>query len=761
MSAHTRPPDTAEQRVELILGGMTCAACAARVERALNKVDGARASVNFATERAVVHHTSAVTPEGLLAVVERAGYQATVRQAPGDAEQRQSRARQIRELRRRLAVAALLAVPLGNIAITLALVPELRFPYWELLCLLLATPVVFWSAAPFHRAALQALRHGSSTMDTLVSLGVLASYGWSVFSLLLGGSAEPGYWLGFGTTAAGADAVYLEVAAGVTTFLLAGRYFEMRSRHRAVDLLTALDGLAAKDVRVLRAGVETVVPIGALAVGDLFIVRPGEKIAADGRVERGLSTVDTSAITGESVPAEVGPETRVVGGTINLSGRLVVQATAVGARSQLAQMSALAERAQAGKARIQRLADRICAIFVPVVLVITAITFASWLLTGHATTEAFRAAVSVLIIACPCALGLATPTALMVGVGRGAQLGILIKGPEALETSRRIDTVVLDKTGTVTTGRMTLTEIVPVGSLPADQVLRLAAAVESASEHPIAAAVTARAHAELGDLPEVDRFTASPGLGARGEVEGRAVLIGRASLLADEDISIDAAIAERLADAQRTGATAVVVAVDEIVVGLLVVRDEVRPGAREAVAHLHRLGLRTLLLSGDTEITARAVADEVGITEVSAGVLPAEKAAAVAELQGAGRRVAMVGDGVNDAPALATADLGLAMARGTDIALRSADVILVRDDLRVVADAILLSHQTLRTIHGNLGWAFVYNLAGIPLAAFGLLNPLIAGAAMSLSSLLVVSNSLRLRRFSSVDVGPGSAEPRP
>ncbi|ASO20706.1 Cu+-exporting ATPase [Actinoalloteichus hoggarensis] len=757
-SARTRPSDTAEERVELVLGGMTCAACAARVERALNKVDGARASVNLATERAVVHHTPAVTPADLVAVVERAGYQAAVRRAPGAAEQRASRSRQIRELRRRLAVAALLAVPLGNIAITLALVPELRFPYWELLCLLLATPVVFWSAAPFHRAALRALRHGSSTMDTLVSLGVLASYGWSVFSLLLGGSGEPGYWLGFGTTAAGADAVYLEVAAGVTTFLLAGRYFELRSRHQAVDLLTALDGLAAKEVRVLRAGVETVVPIGSLAVGDLFVVRPGEKLAADGRVERGMSTVDTSAITGESVPAEVGPEATVVGGTINLSGRLVVTATAVGARTQLAQMSALAERAQAGKARVQRLADRICAVFVPVVLVITAVTFASWLLTGHAATEGFRAAVAVLIIACPCALGLATPTALMVGVGRGAQLGILIKGPEALETSRGIDTVVLDKTGTVTTGRMTLTEVVAVGTHPAAEVLRFAGAVEKASEHPIAAAVTARAEAELDDLPEVERFTALPGLGARGEVDGRAVLVGRASLLVDEGVSIDAAVSERLVTARRTGATVVVVAVDGSVAGLLVVRDEIRSGAREAVAELHQIGLRTLLLSGDDEVTVRAVAEELGIGEVSAGVLPAEKAAAVAELRRAGRRVAMVGDGVNDAPALATADLGLAMARGTDIALRSADVILVRDDLRVVADAILLSHQTLRTIHGNLGWAFVYNLAGIPLAAFGLLNPLIAGAAMSLSSLLVVSHSLRLRRFASVDVGSGDAE---
>ncbi|AOS64846.1 heavy metal translocating P-type ATPase [Actinoalloteichus hymeniacidonis] len=751
----TTSPDTTEERVELVLTGMTCAACAARVERALNKVDGARASVNFATERAVVHHEPSVTQDQLLDAVQRAGYQATVRRAPGDAEQRESRFAQVRELRLRLAVAALLAVPLGNISITLALVPALRFPYWELLCLVLATPVVFWSAAPFHRAALRALRHGSSTMDTLVSLGVLASYGWSVFSLLLGGSAEPGYWLGFGATAGGADAVYLEVAAGVTTFLLAGRYFEMRSRHSAVDLLTALDGLAAKDVRVLRAGVETVIPIGRLAPGELFVVRPGEKIAADGRVDRGLSTVDTSAITGESMPAEVGPEMTVVGGTINLSGRLVVVATAVGARSQLAQMSALAERAQAGKARIQRLADRICAIFVPVVLVITAITFVSWLVTGHATTEAFRAAIAVLIIACPCALGLATPTALMVGVGRGAQLGILIKGPEALETSRGIDTVVLDKTGTVTTGRMTVTEIIPVAGFDSGQLLRFAAAVESASEHPIAAAVVARADAEFTTLPEVEHFTALPGLGARGEVDGREVVVGRATLLSDNGIMIDTTTSERIVEAQHTGATVVVVAVGNAVAGLLVITDVIKSGAREAVDQLHRIGLRTMLLSGDNEVTANAVAARIGITEVSAGVLPAEKAAAIAELQAAGRRVAMVGDGVNDAPALATADLGLAMARGTDIALRSADIILVRDDLRVVPDAVLLAHQTLRTIHGNLGWAFAYNLAAIPLAAFGLLNPLIAGAAMSLSSLLVVAHSLRLRRFAG---GEGNTE---
>ncbi len=740
MSTQTAAPAaTPTRQLDLAVGGMTCAACAARVERSLGKLDGVRATVNYATERATVHYPPDLDPASLVATIERAGYTATVR---GEATPVNRDAR-VRDLRRRLIVAAVLAVPLGNLSITLALVPSLRFPLWELVCLLLATPVVFWSAAPFHRAALRNLRHRSSSMDTLVSLGMLASYLWSAASVLIGSGSEAGYWIGFGATAPGADSVYLDVAAGVTTFLLAGRYFEARSRRGAADLLGALDALAAKDVRILRADGEELVGIGELAVGDRFVVRPGEKIAADGTVDSGLSTVDVSAITGEPVPAEVGPGNRVIGGSINLNGRLVVRAEAVGARSQLAQMSALAERAQERKAAVQRLADRVCAVFVPVVSALAVLTLAGWLLTGNPVRDAFGAAVSVLIIACPCALGLATPTALMVGVGRGAQLGILVKGPDALEASRTVDTVVLDKTGTVTQGRMTLAETRAFGSFSPTEVLRLAAAVEASSEHPIAAAIVAAGPAVL---PAAE-FEALPGLGARGVVEGTAVVVGRPRLLADEGISVDPEVEAAVASAEAGGATVVLVSAAGEVAGMLAVRDEVKPSARAAVAQLHRLGLKTVLLTGDNEVTAQAVAAEVGIPEVLAGVLPSEKAAAVSALQDKGHRVAMVGDGVNDAPALATADLGLAVAEGTDLALRSADIILVRDDLSVLPDAIRLAQRTLRTIRGNLVWAFGYNVAALPLAACGLLNPLIAGAAMSLSSVLVVANSLRLRNF--------------
>ncbi|MBN9739617.1 heavy metal translocating P-type ATPase [Amycolatopsis sp. A1MSW2902] len=740
MSTQTAAPAaTPTRQLDLAVGGMTCAACAARVERSLGKLDGVRATVNYATERATVHYPPDLDPASLVATIERAGYTAAVR---GEATPENRDAR-VRDLRRRLIVAAVLAVPLGNLSITLALVPSLRFPLWELVCLLLATPVVFWSAAPFHRAALRNLRHRSSSMDTLVSLGMLASYLWSAASVLIGSGSEAGYWIGFGATAPGADSVYLDVAAGVTTFLLAGRYFEARSRRGAADLLGALDALAAKDVRILRADGEELVGIGELAVGDRFVVRPGEKIAADGTVDSGLSTVDVSAITGEPVPAEVGPGNRVIGGSINLNGRLVVRAEAVGARSQLAQMSALAERAQERKAAVQRLADRVCAVFVPVVSALAVLTLAGWLLTGNPVRDAFGAAVSVLIIACPCALGLATPTALMVGVGRGAQLGILVKGPDALEASRTVDTVVLDKTGTVTQGRMTLAETRAFGSFSPTEVLHLAAAVEASSEHPIAAAIVAAGPAVL----PAGEFEALPGLGARGVVEGMAVVVGRPRLLADEGISVDPEVEAAVASAEAGGATVVLVSAAGEVAGMLAVRDEVKPSARAAVAQLHRLGLKTVLLTGDNEVTAQAVAAEVGIPEVLAGVLPSEKAAAVSALQDKGHRVAMVGDGVNDAPALATADLGLAVAEGTDLALRSADIILVRDDLSVLPDAIRLAQRTLRTIRGNLVWAFGYNVAALPLAACGLLNPLIAGAAMSLSSVLVVANSLRLRNF--------------
>ncbi|RJQ89145.1 heavy metal translocating P-type ATPase [Amycolatopsis panacis] len=742
MTITTTPAGPSVRTIELNVSGMTCAACSARVERTLNKIDGVRASVNYATERATVHVSADVGDEVLLERVRKAGYQARLR---GEDAPDLTTAR-VRDLRRRLIVAAVLAVPIGDLSITLALVPSLRFPGWQVLCLALATPVVFWAALPFHRAALRNLRHRSSSMDTLVSLGVLASFTWSAWTTLAG-SAEPGYWVGFGPTAPGADAVYLDVAAGVTTFLLAGRYFESRSRRSAAGLLAALDALAAKEVRVLRDGVERLVPIGELAVDDRFVVRPGEALAADGIVTAGRSTVDTSALTGEPVPAEVTEGDRVLGAALNREGRLVVRATAVGAHTQLAQMTALAEQAQARKASVQRLVDRICAVFVPAVLVLAVLTALGWWWTGHPVRDAFTAAISVLIIACPCALGLATPTALAAGVGRGAQLGILIKGPEALEASRRVDTVVLDKTGTVTTGRMTCIAAHPVAGRTGGELLWFAGAVESGSEHAVAAAVVTAAEAEVAGLPEVTEFAALPGLGAEGRVDGHRVLVGSPRLVAERAIVLPQECVERIVAAQADGAVAVVVAIDGEAAGVLVVRDVVKPSARGAVAELRKLGLRTVLLTGDHRIAAETVGAEIGVDEVLAEVLPAEKAAVIDRLRAGGARVAMVGDGINDGPALAGADLGLAMAHGSDIALRSADVVLVREDLGVVPDAIRLANRTLGVLRGNLVWAFAYNVAALPLAALGLLNPLIAGAAMSLSSVLVVSNSLRLRSF--------------
>ncbi|TVT60510.1 copper-translocating P-type ATPase [Amycolatopsis rhizosphaerae] len=737
-------PVTGEVRtVELAVTGMTCAACSARVERSLNKLDGVRASVNYATERATVQVPAGFGDDLLVERIRKAGYGARVRGEDDDEDLTLTR---VRDLRRRLIVAALLAVPLGDLSITLALVPSLRFSGWQLLCLALAVPVVFWAALPFHRAALRNLRHRSSSMDTLVSLGVLASFSWSAWVTLFGGH-EPGYWVGFGPTAAGADAIYLDVAAGVTTFLLAGRYFESRSRRNAAGLLAALDALAAKEVRVLRDGAERMVPVGELAVDDLFVVKPGEAFAADGMVQSGRSTVDVSAVTGEPVPAEAGPGDRVIGASVNREGRLVVRATAVGTHTQLAQMTALAEQAQARKASVQRLVDRISAVFVPVVLVLALLTLGGWLLTGHPVRDAFTAAVSVLIIACPCALGLATPTALMAGVGRGAQLGILIKGPDALEASRRLDTVVLDKTGTVTTGRMTVLGCHPAAGRSRGDLLRFAGAAESGSEHAIAAAVVEAARAELPELPEVSAFTALPGLGAEATVDGHVVLVGSPRLFGERSIALSEEIAGHVGTTQAAGAVPVLVAVDGEVAGMLEVRDLVKPSAAAAVAALRAQGLRTVLLTGDHEVAARAVAAEIGVDEVRAGVLPADKAREIEALRATGARVAMVGDGINDGPALATADLGMAVAHGSDIALRSADLVLVRDDLRVVPDAIRLADRTLRIIRGNLAWAFGYNVAALPLAASGLLNPLIAGAAMSLSSVLVVSNSLRLRSF--------------
>ncbi|GAA2660344.1 MULTISPECIES: cation-translocating P-type ATPase [Actinosynnema] len=729
----------AGEPVELAVSGMTCAACATRVERKLNKLDGVRASVNYATERAVVHLPEGLDARDAVEAVRKAGYDARVRRRAEDDRAGHSAA--VTDLRRRLVVAAVLAIPLGNLSITLALVPSLRFTGWEALCALLAVPVVFYSAWPFHRAAARTLRHGSSSMDTLVSIGVLASFGWAVWSMVAG-SSGPGYWLGFGVTDGGADAVYLDVAAGVTTFLLAGRYFETRSRRNAVGLLTALADLAAKDARVLRDGVEHAVPAALLKVGELFVVRPGEALPADGVVVEGASTVDTSAMTGESAPAEVAEGSRVVGGTVNRTGRIVVRATEVGANTQLAQMSVLAEQAAQRKAGVQRLVDRVCAVFVPVVLAISLVTLLGWLATGHTAREAFTSAVAVLIIACPCALGLATPTALMVGVARAAGLGVLVKGPQALEATRAVDVVVLDKTGTVTTGRMSVVASAGFGGADSAEVLRWAGAVESASEHPIAAAITAASPAAP---PAVSGFEALVGAGARGEVEGAEVVVGSAALMAELGVSVPEAAHGWLAG--LGAATGVLVARGGGLVGGIAVRDTVRPSAASAVERLHRMGLRTVLLTGDSAAAARAVAEEIGVREVRAEVRPADKAAVVEELRAAGHRVAVVGDGVNDGPALASADLGMAVARGSDVAAQASDVVLVREDLHAVPDAIELAARTLSTIRGNLVWAFGYNAAAIPLAAFGLLNPLIAAAAMSLSSVLVVTNSLRLRNF--------------
>nr|WP_083472818.1 heavy metal translocating P-type ATPase [Kibdelosporangium phytohabitans] len=686
---------------------MTCAACATRVERKLNKVDGVEATVNYATERASVRTSSDVDVETLVRVVTNAGYTASA-----------VRADPVKTLWRRLIVAVVLMVPLGDLSLAMTFLPQLRFPGWQWICLALAVPVVFWCALPFHRAAVKNALHGGTTMDTLVSLGVLVAFGWSVFTVFAhpdGGS-------------------YLEVAAGVTTFLLAGRYFEARAKRAAGNAMRELSMLGAKDVTVIRGGAEELVPVGRLQAGDVFVVRPGEKIATDGVVEAGHSDVDTSMVSGEPVPVAAEAGTAVIGGTISLSGRIVVRATKVGSGTQLAQMSRLVEQAQTAKANVQRLADRVASVFVPAVLVLAAVTAVLWLTTGGATVDAVKAGLSVLIIACPCALGLATPTALLVATGRGAQLGILIRGPHALEAVRDVDTVLLDKTGTVTTGRMHVSGV-------SGDVLRIAGALESASEHSVGRAITATATAEHGDLPEVAAFQALPGLGATGVVEGRTVLAGRALAFTERGWDIPVDVRTDSAD------TVVLVGWDGAAHGIITLRDKPKPSAADAIRLLRARGLNAVLVTGDNETTARAVAAKVGIDEVHAGVRPEEKADLVRRLQDQGQSVAFVGDGINDAPALATADLGMAIGTGTDVALAAADVIIVRDDLTAVADAISLSRRTLRTIRGNLAWAFGYNLAALPVAAFGLLNPLVAGAAMALSSVFVVSNSLRLRRF--------------
>jgi Cu+-exporting ATPase len=646
-----------------------------------------------------------------------------------------------------------LAVPV----IVLAMIPALQFTYWQWLSLVLAAPVVVWGAWPFHQAAFTNLRHGAATMDTLISLGVGAAFAWSLYALFFGDAGIPGMRDVFQFVAergTGDSTIYLEVAAGVTAAILTGRYFEARSKRRAGAALRALLELGAKDVAVLRDGREERIPVDALRVGDQFVVRPGEKIATDGVVADGSSAVDASMLTGESVPVEVRPGDSVVGATVNAGGRLVVRATRIGADTQLAQMAELVEEAQNGKAAVQRLADRVSAVFVPVVLVLALGTLVTWLVLGGGTAAAFTAAVAVLIIACPCALGLATPTALLVGTGRGAQLGILIKGPEVLESTRKVDTVVLDKTGTVTTGRMSLVAVHAAPGAGEAEVLRVAGAAEHASEHPIARAIAAGA-AERGDaLPVVEEFRNAEGLGVQGVVEGKAVLVGRAALLAQWSVPVDDSLAAAKDDAESHGRTAVFVAWDGRARGLLVVSDTIKPTSARAVRELRGLGLTPVLLTGDNEAAARAVAAETGIDEVIAEVLPQDKVAVVTRLQQEGRVVAMVGDGVNDAAALAQADLGLAMGTGTDVAIEAGDLTLVRGDLRAAVDAIRLSRRTLGTIKGNLFWAFAYNVAALPLAALGLLNPMVAGAAMACSSVFVVSNSLRLRRFSSAVTTP-------
>ncbi len=723
---------------------------------------GVSASVNYATEKAVVRiddvpanaNESRADAAALIAEVERTGYTATVPAPPVPETDEPATDPELASLRQRLIGAAVLSVPV----ILLAMIPALQFTYWQWASLALASPVVVWAAWPFHRATAINLRHGAVTMDTLVSMGVSAAYLWSLYALFFGGAGMPGMTHGFTWIAQPGEAgntIYLEVAAGVTTFLLLGRYLEVRAKRRASQAVRALLEVGAKDAALLRGGAEVRVPVAQLRVGDEFVVRPGERIATDGVVVSGTSAVDTSTITGESVPVEVSEGDAVVGATVNVGGRLVVRATRVGEQTQLAQMARLVEQAQAGKAEVQRLADRVAGVFVPIVIVIAVGTLVTWLLLGGGTALALTAAIAVLIIACPCALGLATPTALLVGSGRGAQLGILIKGPQILESTRRVDTVVLDKTGTVTEGRMTLVDVLPVPGEDAAEVLRLAGAVESASEHPIARAIAGSAAAG-GPLPEVESFSSVAGRGATGVVEGHAVAVGSLGLLAEWSVHPDAEITASIERAGANGTTAVVVAWDGKARGILTVADSVKPSSTAAVARLRELGLEPILLTGDHDAVARRVADEVGIREVIAGVLPAEKAAQIEALQARSRVVAMVGDGVNDAAALAQADLGIAMGTGTDAAIEASDLTLVRGDLLGAVDAIRLSRATLRTIRGNLFWAFAYNVAAIPLAALGLLNPMIAGAAMAASSVFVVGNSLRLRRFQSIDPAVGS-----
>nr|WP_139061896.1 heavy metal translocating P-type ATPase [Tsukamurella pulmonis] len=742
--------------VELDIGGMTCASCANRIERKLNGLDGVEATVNYATEKAKVHVPEGFDAQALIDEVAKTGYSATLPRSstpgaggPGAGVASEDVDPELTSLRQRLIGSAVLAVPV----VAMAMAPALQFTYWQWASLTLAAPVIVWGAYPFHRAAWMNLKHGTATMDTLISMGTLTAFLWSLYALFLGTAGTPGMTHGFEFSIApsdGAGNIYLEVGAGVTVFVLAGRYFEKRSKRQAGAALRALLELGVKDVAVLRDGAEVRIPVAELAVGDTFVVRPGEKVATDGVVTSGSSAIDASMLTGESVPVEVSVGDTVTGATVNSGGRLEVRATRVGADTQLAQMAKLVEDAQTGKAEVQRLADRISGVFVPIVIAIAFATLGAWLGAGFPVAAAFTAAVAVLVIACPCALGLATPTALLVGTGRGAQMGVLIKGPEVLESTRKVDTIVLDKTGTVTTGKMTLAEVIAEDGTDSDELLRLAGALENASEHPIAQAIAAAARDSGGELPTPEGFANVEGQGVQGVVDGHAVIVGRESFLADWALELSPRTAAVKRDAEADGKTVVAVGWDGQATGILVVADAVKPTSAQAISELRALGLKPVLLTGDNAAVAQRIAAEVGIDEVISEVMPQDKVSVVKRLQDQGKVVAMVGDGVNDAPALAQADLGLAMGTGTDVAIEASDITLVRGDLRSAVDAIRLSRKTLSTIKTNLFWAFAYNTAAIPVAAAGMLNPMLAGAAMAFSSVFVVGNSLRLRGFTSV-----------